>query len=256
MPDTGSRPTTAPRLIAAWPTIHVVTPAASSMPKRSGAVRATWNPTSAEPGEQPEHEQAADEAELLADDREDEVGVRVGEEHPLGPARAEPDAVDAAAAERDQRLRDLVAGVRRVGPRVEEREHARPAVRRRDREQRVTSATPAATERAPGASCRTPATSSIDDRDERRTRRSSRGRARGSRGSTRPPPTASTGLHARQSCERVGAARQDLGAEQQQRELRELARLHAQRPEAEPAPRAVDDDADAGISTTTSSATA
>ena len=41
----------------------------------------------AEAGEQREHEQAADEAELLADDREDEVGVRVGEEHPLGAAR-------------------------------------------------------------------------------------------------------------------------------------------------------------------------
>ena len=114
MPDTGSRPTTAPRLITACPTIHAVTPAATSVPKRSGARRATRKPTRPKPGEQPEHEQAADEAELLADDREDEVGVRVREEHPLGAAGAEPDAVHAAAAERDQRLRDLVAGVRRV----------------------------------------------------------------------------------------------------------------------------------------------
>ena len=51
-----------------------------------------------------------------------------GQEVPLGPARAEPDAGEPAAAERDQRLRDLVARVRRVGERVEEGEHPRPPV--------------------------------------------------------------------------------------------------------------------------------
>ena len=57
-----------------------------------------------------------------------------GQEHPLGPARAEPDAVHTAAPERDQRLRDLVAGAPLVLPRVQEREHARPPVGRRERE--------------------------------------------------------------------------------------------------------------------------
>ena len=98
--------------------------------------RALRDPEADEPeaGEQPEHEQAADEAELLADDREDEVGVRVREEQPLGAARAEPDAVHAAAPERDQRLRDLVAGVPLVVPRMQEREHPRAPVGRRERE--------------------------------------------------------------------------------------------------------------------------
>ena len=44
-------------------------------------------PDEAEPGEQREHEQAPDQAELLADDREDEVGVRVRQEQPLRAAR-------------------------------------------------------------------------------------------------------------------------------------------------------------------------
>ena len=87
IPDTGSRPTTAPRLIAAWPTIHAVTPAASSTPNAVGRALRDAEPDEAEPREQREHEQATDEAELLADDREDEVGVRVRQEHPLRAAR-------------------------------------------------------------------------------------------------------------------------------------------------------------------------
>ena len=110
---TGSSPTTAPMLITACPTIHAVMPAASSMPKRSGARSATRTPTTAKPDEQPEHEQAADEAELLADDREDEVGVRVREEAHFARPAPRPTPVQPAAAERDQRLRDLVAGVAR-----------------------------------------------------------------------------------------------------------------------------------------------
>ena len=41
IPETGSTPTTAPRLIAACPTIQTVIPAASSAPNWSGARRAT-----------------------------------------------------------------------------------------------------------------------------------------------------------------------------------------------------------------------
>ena len=78
--------------------------------------------------EQREHRAAADEAELLADDREDEVGVRVRQEVPLRPAGAEADAGQAAAAERDERLRDLVARVAGVVERVQEREQPRAAV--------------------------------------------------------------------------------------------------------------------------------
>ena len=110
-----------------------------------------------------------------------------GQEHPLGPARAEADAVDAAAPERDQRLRDLVAGVRRVGPRVEEREHARAAIRRGDGEHRR-DGRPRATERRQVLD---PRAGDEQQRDRRsaRTRSSSRGRARGSRGTHSTPQT-------------------------------------------------------------------
>ena len=163
MPETGSRPTTAPRLIAAWPTIHAVTPVASSMPNAIGRAARDAEADEPEPGEQREHEQAADEAELLADDREDEVGVRVGQEQPLRAARAEADAVHATAAERDQRLRDLVAGVGLVLPRVQEREHARPAVRRRERERRSRAPTAAIPSIARGGWRRTPPTMSSEN---------------------------------------------------------------------------------------------
>ncbi len=134
MPDTGSMPMTAPRLITAWPTIHAVTPAANEHAERIGRAAGDAEADETERREQREHQDASDETELLADDREDEVGVGVGEEHPLGATRAEPDAAHAAAAERDQRLGDLIAGVRLVLPRVHEREHAGAAVRRRERE--------------------------------------------------------------------------------------------------------------------------
>ena len=115
-PDTGSRPTTDPMLMTACPTIHAVMPPASSMPNRSGARSAVRTPRYASPANSPIDERAAEQAELLADDGEDEVGVRGREEPPLGPARAEPDAGPPAAAERDERLGDLVAGVRPCRP--------------------------------------------------------------------------------------------------------------------------------------------
>ena len=129
MPVTGSSPTTAPMLMTAWPTIHTVMPAASSTPNRSGARNAARMPRTREADEERDHEQPADQAELLADDREDEVGVRVREEVPFGPARAEADAGQPAAADRDERLRDLVPRVGLVGERMQEREEARPPVR-------------------------------------------------------------------------------------------------------------------------------
>ena len=52
--------------------------------------------------------------ELLADDREDEVVVRVGQIAPLGPALPEPDAEQPAVGQRVQRLLGLEAGLERV----------------------------------------------------------------------------------------------------------------------------------------------
>ena len=244
MPDTGRTPTTAPRLIAAWPTIQAVTPAASSMPNRSGARRATRKPTRPNAGEQREHEDAADEPELLADDREDEVGVRVGQEHPLGATRAEPDAVDAAAAERDQRLGDLVAGVRLVVPRVQEREHAGAAVGRREREhgrrRRPRS------RRASRDAC-----AAHRPRSAARTR-SARARSSESRSGssiTSTPEPAEQDQHGRP----LAASRRDVPSGGRARRRRRTAARAWRSPtagrgtaDAEPAARAVDRDTDAG----------
>ena len=61
-------------------------PPASSMPKRSGARSATCTPRHGRSAtKRPTHAEHADEAELLADDGEDEVGVGVGQEAPLRP---------------------------------------------------------------------------------------------------------------------------------------------------------------------------
>ena len=53
----------------------------------------------------------ADEAELLGQHREQEVGVRLGQIEELLHALAEPDAEPLAAADGDQRLRELEAAV-------------------------------------------------------------------------------------------------------------------------------------------------
>ena len=89
MPVIGSSPTTAPMLITACPTMPIVIPAARSAPNRSGARNATRMPRTAKPMNSAIDEQTAEQAELLADDGEDEVGVRVREEVPLGAAGAE-----------------------------------------------------------------------------------------------------------------------------------------------------------------------
>ncbi len=76
-----------------------------------------------------DHGGGAEQAELLADDREDHVGRRLGQVVDLLDALAEPDAEDPAGAERDQRLDGLEAGAFRVLPRVDERDEAGAAVR-------------------------------------------------------------------------------------------------------------------------------
>ena len=58
------------------------------------------------------------QAELLADDREDVVGVRVGHPAVLRGALPEPDAEDAAGGERVQALDGVVAGALRVLERI------------------------------------------------------------------------------------------------------------------------------------------
>src|SRR5437763_536450 len=71
----------------------------------------------------------ADEAELLADDAEDHVGVGLRQVVDLHDALAQPRAEHAAGPQADQRLNRLEPGPLRVLPWVEEAEHARAPVR-------------------------------------------------------------------------------------------------------------------------------
>src|SRR6202162_5764482 len=74
---------------------------------------------------QHEQQQQAEEAELLADDGEDEVGGALGEEFELCLAAVHPALAEhAAGADRDLRLDDVVAGAEWIGLRVEKHEHA------------------------------------------------------------------------------------------------------------------------------------
>ena len=59
--------------------------------------------------EERDHGRDADEAELLADHREQEIGVRLRQVEQLLDAAAEADAEPFAASERDQRVRQLIA---------------------------------------------------------------------------------------------------------------------------------------------------
>jgi len=59
--------------------------------------------------EEPHHEQGADQAELLADHREDEVGVRLGQVAPLLGGGTDALAEPAAAGQRVEAVRGLPA---------------------------------------------------------------------------------------------------------------------------------------------------
>ena len=87
-------------LISAWPSIQAMTPAGREADER--VVGASDEPDSRRTPstrEQAEHGERADQPELLADDREDEVVVRLGQPAPLLPAGAEADAPPAAVGQ-------------------------------------------------------------------------------------------------------------------------------------------------------------
>ena len=78
--------------------------------------------------EQREHQQRPDQAELLAEHREDEVGVRLGQVAPLLLARGEALAEDAAAGHAEEAVAGLPAGALEVLERVDEAGQARTAL--------------------------------------------------------------------------------------------------------------------------------
>src|SRR5918996_133061 len=188
-------------------------------------------------GERADDEHRADETELLADHREDHVGVRLGEVEHLGDALPEALAREASGAEADQRLHDLKARAFRVAPGVEEaedtgatvglgpdRDHADPDREECSREQR--------TERHAGDE---------EDREHRPAERDGRAEV----GLEQDQPAEDRGQESerpRELAERLRRTppREVDGREEAEGELRELGGLEARGAEDEPALRAVD----------------
>ena len=117
-PVYGSELVTAPMLMIACQRILAVSPSASSRPNGSGARRAIRRPRQPITISSSDHRQRADQPELLADDRQDRVGVGVRQVVRLLAAHPEADAGQPAGAERDERLHRLPALPQRVGERV------------------------------------------------------------------------------------------------------------------------------------------
>ena len=120
-PVTGMMPRVIPMFSKAWKANQATTPVATSRPNRSdGAERRSAGPPEHHP-EQQEISRGADEAELLPRDREDEVGLLLGDEAALG-LRAVEQALagQPAGADRDARLLGVVADAARVERRVGE----------------------------------------------------------------------------------------------------------------------------------------
>ena len=114
MPLVGSRPSTTLMFRNAWATTIVVMPSARKAPNRSGAVTAARRPRQAMTQKQTSDERGAEQAELLGDHREDEVGVRLGQVEELLDAAHQAAAEPAAAADGDERLQQVEAVAERI----------------------------------------------------------------------------------------------------------------------------------------------
>ena len=122
-PTTGSTPLTIAMLTNAYvKNISVIAPAMS----RANIVEAFAVITiAAADQQQVEHEQdrVADQPEFLAEHGEDEIGVALRQEVEVRLRAVQPAlADDAARAERDRRLRRVIAGAERIATRIEERQ--------------------------------------------------------------------------------------------------------------------------------------
>ena len=84
------------------------------------------------PHEQRDDEHDAEEAQLFSNDSEQKIGMRLGKVEELFDARAESHAEPFAAAERDQRMRQLITLVQRIGPWIEKARQALQTIRRGD----------------------------------------------------------------------------------------------------------------------------
>ena len=140
-PFVGSTPMLTPMLMNACTPIQTPMPSATSdanaRPRRAACRPIAYVRKSSQTNK-PMTQNDAGESQLLGGDGEQEIGVRFGEVEQLLDRRSQPDADPFAAAERDQRMRKLVALAERIGPRIEERDQALQAVRRGDQNGRKT----------------------------------------------------------------------------------------------------------------------
>ena len=110
--------------------ISAVSPAASSWPNGSRAERAMRKPSQMKRPNPTASTQHADEAPLLADRGEDEIGVGVRQVAELLLALADPHAEQPPRADADERLVHLPGRLGGRAARIQEREHARQPVLR------------------------------------------------------------------------------------------------------------------------------
>ena len=88
-PSTGSSPSTTAMFTKAWPMIQTMAALVASFANGSLDIRMMRTKQIASTTNSSEHEDRAEQAELLADDREDEVVVGLGQPRPLGRRVAE-----------------------------------------------------------------------------------------------------------------------------------------------------------------------
>ena len=240
IPVSGASPRTAARLTAAWPQMSAVMPAASRFRRDPCSAMATGDPRRRS-GEAGSTSNGADEPELLADHREDHVGVRLGKvvdlrtpwPSPRPKTPPEPRLMSACTFWRPSfdgsfhGSRKTSSRARRYGrhPRRDRGEHRRRCRSGRERRQR----------RAGDEEHRA---DHHDDRDH--------GAEIGLGEDEQAEEADEEADRAREILERPRRrlARELRGAPDHERELRELRRLERGGPEADPPSRAVDPLAD------------
>ena len=120
-PATGMMPSVMPMFSKAWKANQAMIPAATIVPYSSVVSRAIRQARHRTTPSSSEDQPGAEEAEFLARDGEDEVGLLLGHELAGGlGALEEPGAGESAGADRDARLVGVVADARRVECRVGE----------------------------------------------------------------------------------------------------------------------------------------
>ena len=177
----------------AWPMIHTSTAAVAACDEgRAGRAEHAGERDREQRRRAPMHHDRADEAELLADDREDEVVVGGGQPRPLRRRVAEADAEHAAVRERERAVLGLPAVVDASSSRVqsvEERHDAAHAGSRSTTATMANSATAAEDTGRSSSRSRTPMRKSAPSSMPRHDHHGAEVAAERARARSRRPPT-------------------------------------------------------------------